>query len=379
MARINEFFKRESFHPRLTEYQVYKKKGIWFIAPLFIIFVALLMGTIYQFSPAFPGFANVSVDFTGGTVLTVTMDGPDMISGANFDYHLAMIENVLMREDIGVVGMTDPRTSGTNAIVVRYANVVTRNGVVENWNTGERTEEMIALNNVIRQEIEAAFRERHGAAVSYIGVDTESLDATAGSRAIGEAALAVSIAIAIALIYIIVRFNLFSGLATIAGILHDVLIMLALTVIFRIPIGTSLIAGVITIIAYTTNNSIILFDKVRDAIKPFKNKKHKIDVRQTVDQAITQTFTRQLFAFLTTFIPITVLSFVGIPALQEFALPIIFGLIAGFYSTMFVAPTLWGLMMETEQKRLAKNQNYITASEDEPKAKAKHKNKKATA
>jgi SecD/SecF fusion protein len=360
--RIKDFFKRENLSPRLTEYKVFNKAGFWFIVPLVIVLIAIIAGVTYQFSPRYDGFANVSVDFRGGTVLTVTMQGPAML-GENHDRHLQMI-NDIARDEAGTRGLavnpTDPRTSGTNAIIVRYSNTVNVNGVMESWATAD----MDGLNRLIGEEIEQAFKDLHGDNILTIHASAASVGATASSRAIGQAVLAIGVAIAVALIYILIRFSSFTALATIVGVIHDVVIMFMLTVLFRIPIGMSFIAAVITIIAYTTNNSIILFDKVREQVKPFKNRKHKIDVETVVNSSVTQTFTRQFFAFITTFIPIVVLAAVGITALQEFTLPVIFGLMAGFYSTMFVAPSAWGLMMQAYQKRLTKN--FSQQEIDEP-------------
>ncbi|MCL2630683.1 MAG: protein translocase subunit SecF [Firmicutes bacterium] len=361
-GKVKKFFSElnEKINPRFRgeDFKIFKRAYWWYIAPLAILFVSLLCGTIYAASSRYDGFANVGVDFRGGTVLSVEMLGQDM-TGSNYRNNLTMIEDIVKSHGATPVS---PRTNGQNAIEVRYANSI--NGTSYN----NDAETMAQINDKIKADIEAKFKSVYGTTTA-VSADVESITATASSQALRSAFLAVFVALLLMLVYIVVRFDLFSGIATIAALMHDVIIMMALVIIFRIQINTSLIAGIITVIAYSINSNIILFDKVRENIKPFKTQKTKYDVGLIVDQSVTQTFTRMVFTSFTTLIMLFVLAVVGIAQLTEFALPIIFGLLAGFYSSIGIAPGLWGILINANRKYKAKK--MLQPSSDD-----KAKNKK---
>ncbi len=322
---------------------IFKNAYYWFICPLAIIFIALVCGTVYsQSGNKYDGFANVGIDFKGGTVLTVEFDGVD-VQGENRAKTIEMITEVV--EANGATVSTD-QNSGTNALVVRYPNSI--NG--EDYNEASKTEAMIAVNNKIIAETEAKLKEAYPNAKS-ITAAAESINATASSDLIKKALLSVGIAMLIMLIYTIIRFDFFSGIAAFVMQINDIVIMLSLVIIFRIQINSSLIAGLITIVAYSINNTIVIFDRVRENMAPYKHKdKSKVNIGDIVDTSVTQSLTRALFTSFTTLITITVLACWGIKSITEFALPIIFGILSGLYSSLFLAPSLWGLMMTAKQK-----------------------------
>lgn len=321
----------------LREFKIYQNAYYWLILPLVIVFIALVCGTVYSTEGnKYDGFANIGVDFKGGTVMTVEMIGADLI-GNNYNVNESLIRDII--EDNGA-SIGTVQTSGSNAIVFRYPNSI--NG--QNYNATSKTGEMIEINNKISTEIQRALVAKYGSAIT-VSADAEIISATASSELIQKAFLSVGIALLLILLYIIVRFDLFSGIAAILGLAHDVIIMFACVIIFNIQINSSLIACAITIVSYSINNTIIIFDRVRENIAPYKNKKQKIDIRWAVNESVKQTFTRSCFTTLTTLFTVGVLACVGVPALTEFALPIIFGLIAGLYSSVFISPSIWGLMM----------------------------------
>ncbi|MDR0696364.1 MAG: protein translocase subunit SecF [Christensenellaceae bacterium] len=337
----------------LKEFKVFQNAYYWFIAPLVVVLIGLICGTIYSTSGnKYDGFANVGVDFKGGTVLTVEVESGFEMLGTNYDAN-----EELIRETVSKLGAspTQGQTQGTNAINVRYPNSI--NG--ENYNTDEKSAEMISINNEIEKAIKLAFTEKYGEDAVVVA-STELINATASASLITKAILSVLLAILAILIYIIIRFDLFSGIAAILALIHDVLIVFAGVIIFRISINSSFIAAIITVVAYSINNTIIIFDRVRDFTKPYKNKKFKIDVTSAVNNSVKDTLTRSVLTTITTLITITALASVGIQALSEFALPIIFGLIAGAYSSVLIAPSIWGLMMKAQQKYAKKNKGDKT-------------------
>ncbi|MDR3185927.1 MAG: protein translocase subunit SecF [Christensenellaceae bacterium] len=334
----------------LSNFKVFNNANYWLLAPLVIIFVALVCGTVYSTSGnKYDGFANVGIDFRGGTVLTVEIEaGPDM-TGDNYEANEKIIKEIIEKNG---GSPSDAQTRGTNAIIVRYPNSL--NG--ENFNDDSKTLEMISINNQIAKDVEAGFKERYGDDVE-ITASAELINATASSDLISKAALSVSLAILLILIYVIIRFDLFSGLAAIIALIHDLIIMFAGVIILRIPINSSLIAAIITILAYSINNTIIVFDRVRDYMKPLKTQKARIDIAFIVDSSVKDTLNRSILTTITTLITVTALACVGIQSLNDFVIPIIIGLIAGAYSSVLIAPSVWGLMQKAKIKRKKKEKS----------------------
>lgn len=336
--------------PNLNNIKIFRNAYYWFILPIAIIFIALVCGSVYSTEGnQYDGFANIGIDFKGGTVLTVQMDGAD-IQGANRADVLNIINTIV--EDNGAVISTE-QNSGDNAIVVRYPNSI--NG--QDYNEASKTEEMIAINNTIIGQIENALRTKYTSATSVI-VGAEMINATASTQLIEKALLSVGIAMLLMLIYIAIRFDFFSGIAALCASFTDIIVMLALVIIFRIQINSSLIAGLITVVAYSINNTIVIFDRVREHKKESKDGRMNVEVM--VDQSVTECLTRTFLSSFTTLITITILACWGIKSLTDFALPIIFGILSGLYSSLFLAPSIWGLLMNVKlnKGKKARKQAY---------------------
>lgn len=328
--------------PKLNNIKIFRNAYYWFILPIAIIFIALVCGTVYSTEGnKYDGFANIGIDFKGGTVLTVQMDGAD-IQGANRKDVYEIINNVI--ESNGAKISTD-QNSGDNAIVVRYPNSI--NGI--DYNQSSKTEEMISINNTIIEEVETALKANYPSASSVIA-NAEMINATASEQLINKSLLSVGIAMLLMLIYIAIRFDFFSGIAALCTSFTDIVVMLALVIIFRIQINSSLIAGLITVVAYSINNTIVIFDRVREHKKEVKDGRYNVEL--LVDQSVSECFVRTFLSSFTTLITITILACWGIKSLTDFALPIIFGIMSGLYSSLFVAPSIWGLLMNA---KLGKN------------------------
>lgn len=338
--------------------KVFKNSGYWFILPLAIIFIALVCGTVYsQIGNKYDGFANVGIDFKGGSVLTVEMNGAEML-GDKRETNLNYISDIVSNN--GLLVASD-QNSGTNAIVVRYQNSVLGADLIKvDYNTPEMAEKMIAINNKIELEVQAKLISIYGNSI-IVKANAEMINATASSDLLKKAALSVGIAMLLMLIYTAIRFDFFSGIAALSMQLNDIIIMLSFVVIFRIQINSSLIAGLITIVAYSINNTLLIFDRVRDNLKIIRTQNLKLIPGEIIDTSVNQSLTRALFTSFTTLLTITILASMGIKALSDFALPIIFGILSGLYSSLFLAPSIWGLLMQAKQKaefKKAKNIKY---------------------
>jgi preprotein translocase subunit SecF len=326
----------------LKELPVFQNAIYWFILPTLILLIALICGTVYQFSPKYSGFANVGIDFTGGTVLTVEGKGFDIV-GSEYEESLAIIRQVVESKGARI---SISQTGGSDSIIVRYKNEIIVDGIPVDYNVSSKTEEMIAINDSIKNDTEAAFRAKYADRSITISADAEMTNATASKELINKALLSVGIALLLMLIYIIIRFDLFSGISAIVAEFHDILILFSFLIIFRVQMNSSLIAGIITVISYCINNTIVIFDRVRENMQPYKQNRARIDTKAIVNMSVTSSLKRTLFSSFTTLLMIVILALSGIQSLTEFALPIIFGLFAGLYSSNFVAPSVWGLLMQ---------------------------------
>jgi len=327
------------------EFKIFQNVQYWFLVPLIVILISSIAGIIYHVDKRFYGFVDIGIDFRGGTVLTVEMTGADIL-GANRDKSLSIISDVVSENGAEVVS---DQNSGANTLVVRYPNTIRVEGVQEDYNKPEKTEEMLEINNIIASQVEMKFKEAYGQDIT-VNATAEMINATASSDLIKKAALSVGIAMLLMLIYMAFRFDFFSGVATLTTQLIDIIVMFSCIILFRIQINSTLIAALITIVSYSINNTIIIFDRVRDNVKLSKSATGKIDVQDIVNVSVKQSFRRAVFTSFTTLITISILAMVGIRSLTEFALPIIFGLLSGLYSSLLLSPSLWGLMMQAKLK-----------------------------
>ena len=172
--------------------------------------------------------------------------------------------------------------------------------------------------------------------------------ATVSNENLKSALLAVSIALLCMLIYIIIRFELLSGIAAVLALAHDVLMMVCFMAIFHIEINATFIAALITILGYSINNTIIIFDRVREnRVNYFQKRASNGKLIKPVfiaNKSVQETMSRSVFTTLTTLVTIALVAIIGVTSVRIFALPIIFGLIAGTYSSIFLAPTIWSML-----------------------------------
>lgn len=296
------------------KFDVIGKSKILFVIPAIIIIagivVTLMMGL------------NIGIDFEGGTIVNVKFY--DDLTDAAYTAELNKIVAEIEAHDLIVAQKQRAYDEGT-VVTVRYENKGT-------------TDEMNALNKLIDANLTEAYRAEYGDEGFEINIET--ISSAASQELLLRATIAIVAAAIVMLIYIGFRFDWKSGLAAIIALIVNVLIMVALTAIFQIQINTPFIAAIITIIAYSINATIVIFDRVRE----YKKKAihlEKVSNKEIANDAIRSSFTRTVYATFTTLITITVLAVIALPSIREFALPIIFGLVAGSYSSICIAPALW--------------------------------------
>jgi len=309
------------------------KHGKWFaIPPIAIIVLGILIIAIFNF--------NLGLDFTGGQIIKV-----DGISSANYGEVRTVVRQVLV-DELGrgpanrAFFQREDSVSAGIALTVRYQEP--RGSADEIHETNRRIEQGI-------------IRELGELGIMATVVPSNRISANASMERMMNVFIAVFAALIGILLYMLFRFKFTSGVAAIIGLFHDVLIMLAAVAIFRIQINFVFVAAVITVVAYSLNNSIVLLDRVRDKEKDVSNTQ---STAQKVDASIKETFWRTTITTITTLVPVIVLTIFGVPLIREFALPIVFGLLAGTYSTICITSSLYVRFENAKQikaKRKKKN------------------------
>ena len=182
------------------------------------------------------------------------------------------------------------------------------------------------------------------AMVEQFGVDADKITAESISGAVSDemkqdAVVAVAIATVCMLIYIWFRFkDIRFAASAVLALVHDVLVVLTCYAVARWSVGSTFIACMLTIVGYSINATIVIFDRIRENLQ---TKSHKEDLAALVNRSITETFTRSINTSLTTFIMVFVLFIMGVSSIREFALPLMAGIIFGGYSSICVTGALW--------------------------------------
>ncbi len=334
--------------------KVVEKWKIWISISLSIVVIALIAFSIFAGVNKDAGRGvNVGIDFTGGNIVTIQTKYQ---RGAEDDAH----EKEVMAVVKEVLGEKNAQISYTQTGGSTNLNVIVRFNLLSKDNdTNEK------LNNEIVASLQSKLSEQ---IANDQDITLEYTGPSASSELILTAFLSVLISTLLILVYIVIRFrNLFTGLSAVIALLHDVIIVFALTVIFHIQINSSFIAAIITIIAYSINNTIVLFDRVRENYKAIPTGE-TINNNMVVNKSIAQTLSRSILTTITTMAAIVILTIIGVSSIREFALPVLFGLLAGTFSSVFIAPSLYCLMKNASDNSVKRNINKV---KKEKKQKAK--------
>ena len=199
----------------------------------------------------------------------------------------------------------------------------------------------------VQDEFEAGILAKYPDAVS-IG-DVNYVGPVAGATLVKNAIVSVLLAAVLMLIYIAIRFDFNSGVSAVFGLLHDVLIMLSFMVIFRsfIQMNSSFIAAALTIVGYSINNTIVIFDRIRENHK----KMPTAPKEEVTNLSIKECLGRTICTTVTTLITIVALCILGVASIREFALPIIIGILSGVYSANMINGYVWAFLEEKRRVR----------------------------
>lgn len=173
-------------------------------------------------------------------------------------------------------------------------------------------------------------------------ITSETISSTISNEMKSDTLVAVIVAIVCMLIYIRIRFkDLRFGISSIAALLHDVLVVLAFYAAARVSVSNTFVACMLTIVGYSINATIVIFDRIRENMAVMSSKD---DLKDVVNRSITQTMSRSIFTSLTTFIMVAVLYILGVTSIRDFALPLMVGIVCGTYSSICLAGGLWYLL-----------------------------------
>ena len=277
-------------------FNVIKYMKIFIIISLVIIGAGLL--TII-----FAGF-NPGIDFTGGTLIQIDFGKKMAVSELR-----EITDNI--DKNASIVHTGDEQTQ----IIIRTSK---------------------SLDNQERTDFFNLFKEKYRLSDNAL-MNQKKFEASIGSETRVRALASVIVATICMLIYISLRFEFKFGIAAIIALIHDVLIGLSVYAILRIPINSSFIAAMLTIVGYSINDTIVVFDRVRENIKLMR----KESFADIVNASVSQTIKRSVNTSVTTLLAITSLYIVGVESIKEFALPLIIGIVAGTYSSIFIASPVW--------------------------------------
>ncbi len=334
-----------TFLDRYSRFSVSKLKKFTFVIPLVFVLIALavIIG-IGETTGDYSNGVNIGIDFEGGTMLTVNLDD-DMLADMTYDEHVDMItETIESVEDangsrVSVSYIQQLSGDGGISVTFRYKNVSSDDS------------EINALNEAIIAAVDALYPEKPNSELNFITY--ESIGATAAQDLLSKAGIALAVSTVLILIYIVIRFTPTAAFAAVLALIHDVILMFALTVICRVQINSSYVAAMITIIAYSINNTIIIFDRCREYMKPLKGMKN-IDYDAIGDTSVRENMRRSVFTTATTMVTVIFLAILGSASIREFCVPIILGLMAGLYSSVFLATPMWAAFTRSWDKMKAK-------------------------
>ena len=328
-----------TFLDRYSRFSVSKLKKFTFVIPLVFVLIALavIIG-IGETTGDYSNGVNIGIDFEGGTMLTVNLDD-DMLADMTYDEHVDMITETIESVEDANGSRVSVSGDGGISVTFRYKNVSSDDS------------EINALNEAIIAAVDALYPEKPNSELNFITY--ESIGATAAQDLLSKAGIALAVSTVLILIYIVIRFTPTAAFAAVLALIHDVILMFALTVICRVQINSSYVAAMITIIAYSINNTIIIFDRCREYMKPLKGMKN-IDYDAIGDTSVRENMRRSVFTTATTMVTVIFLAILGSASIREFCVPIILGLMAGLYSSVFLATPMWAAFTRSWDKMKAK-------------------------
>lgn len=296
--------------PVLKNFKIYGIISILLCITGVVSLLALLFGQ---------NFFNLSIDFAGGTEMEFNMKQE--------------VTQDLQTE----IGQLFKDTTGVDASVT---------------SSGDKNEQVLIRSTSIdsenRAKVITAMEDKYGLTDEDL-YGNEDVSASIGRDLQSAAFLCAIVAIILMLIYITIRFELTSGLAAICCLIHDLMIMLSVYVWFQIPLDTGFIAAALTILGYSINASIIVFDRIRENLRNAR----KETFEEVAERSVWQTMGRTINTTLTTLFTVGAIFILGVPSLKQFTFPLIVGILAGAWSSIMLSASFWSFFRKRLRKQKA--------------------------
>lgn len=284
----------------MKKFAIVKNRKIFFMLSAALLLLGILSFLIRGF--------NFDIDFVGGTTFNINI-------GQSLDR--AELDKIaeLVKEVTGVLPSSVQKTGnqGDGVIIKTHS-----------------------IDSETRDAVFAKLKEAYNLS-DEDKLMVDNVSPTVGEDLKDRALLSVSVASLLMLVYITIRFDLRSGLAAVIALLHDIFVMLTVYSLFQVPMDTTFIAAGLTILGYSINATIIVFDRVRENRKFAK----KESFEDTVERSIWQTMRRSVNTTVTTLLTVVMLYILGVTSVKNFAFPLIVGILAGLYSSVFLSGSLW--------------------------------------
>jgi SecD/SecF fusion protein len=286
------------------------KKAVFIVLSVAIIVAGFVFMGVNKSSGK--GALNYSLDFVGGTATTVDFNESHTLQD--------LTDNVVPKIEA---------ITGSNVQVQTVQN------------TNEVIFKTSSLESSVRTALEDMFVNDFG--VQKESIQTETISSTISDEMKRDTIIAVIVAILCMLVYIRVRFkDIRFGFSSVLALVHDVLVVLAFYAAARVSVSNTFVACMLTIVGYSINATIVIFDRVRENMA----NAGKSDIKAIVNKSITQTLSRSIFTSLTTFVMVALLYFLGVSSIKDFALPLMVGIGCGCYSSVCLAGAFWIILSE---------------------------------
>lgn len=254
---------------------------------------------------------NFGIDFTGGTVFQVQFEDNKEISD--------------LRDELGTMGYDGAQ--------------------IQQMDNGAFQIKTEFMDQTAQDEFEQQLKDASG---SFEVLLTNAVGPSIGQEILLSGILALIVAVVLMVVYITIRFQWRFALAGNIALFHDILVTVSIFSIFQLEVNSNFVAAILTIFGYSINDTIVVFDRIRERLGSVK----RDNLAMTVNNAIQSTLRRSLFTSLTTLIPILCVFFFGGETTKVFVLALIIGIVSGTYSSIFVASPLWyDMSMKSKKKR----------------------------
>ena len=254
---------------------------------------------------------NFGIDFTGGTVFQVQYEDNKEISD--------------LRDELGTMGYDGAQ--------------------IQQMDNGAFQIKKEFMDQTDQDEFEQQLKDASG---SFEVLSTNAVGPSIGQEILLSGILALIVAVVLMVVYITIRFQWRFALAGNIALFHDILVTVSIFSIFQLEVNSNFVAAILTIFGYSINDTIVVFDRIRERLGSVK----RDNLAMTVNNAIQSTLRRSLFTSLTTLIPILCVFFFGGETTKVFVLALIIGIVSGTYSSIFVASPLWyDMSMKSKKKR----------------------------